>query len=644
MDLYRKRRREADAALELLRSGSRVLVGSGCAEPGHLVRALARRARHLADVELIQVISLGHSAWGPETEESFQPRRFFVAGAARQPVAEDRGAYTPMYLSEVARLIRRGPLAPDAVLIQVSPPDEHGFVSLGVSVDVVPEAVAQARVVIAQVNPRMPRTLGATFLHVSELSALVEQAEELATYQPAPPDQRARRIARHVAKLIADGSTLHLGLGRLPQAVLAELGDKRDLGVHSDLFTEAYLDLVEAGVITGAAKSLHPRRIVASYCLGSERLFRFVHDNPQVELHPVRYTNDPAVIGRNRRMMAVHEAVQVDLTGQVCADVVGGRIYAGIGSMVDFTRGANRSPGGQSIIVLPSTGPEGESNIRAAFPPGAGVVLTRAGVRTVVTEYGPAFLHGLTLSERAVALIDIAHPNHRDGLLTRARQLGLIRPGRIQVPLFTGIYPEEYEKSLTLTDGSAVLLRPVKPTDERLVRDFFYAMKSGEVYYRFLHAIKVFPRKDMQRMVNIDYHREMTILALAGRFDHQELAGLGRYVLGPAGMPEVDFAVGEKYQGRGLGRVILQHLVHIARDRGYPGLSAVVLNENRASYHILTTLGYVVTGTVSQGVTELTIHFDRPVEKPRVDIKYAGQGENPPEQPGDGQPLIPCGR
>lgn len=624
-EYYRAHCMKAAEALKLLRSGTRIFLGSACGEPQHLVRALGEAADKLSDVEVIQVLSLSQDAYAQtKYANAFRPKKFFVAAGGRQAVAEGRADFTPLYLSEVPQLISEGGISLDAALIQVSPPDEHGYVSLGVSVDVIVDAVEQARVVIAQVNPRMPRTLGEGFIHLEQLDAIVEHDEPLLAFNVPPPDETAQEVARQVAKLIPDGATIHLGLGQLPQAALAFLKDRKNLGVHSDLLTDGYLDLVEAGAITGAGKTLHPGRMVASFCLGTERLFNFVHNNPQVRLMPVRYTNDPEVIGRNHRMITVHEAVEVDLTGQVCADVVGARIYAGLGGMVDFMRGAARSPGGLSVVALTSVGPDGESRIRPTFDAGAGVLITRAGVRTVVTEYGAAYLHGLSVSERAVALIDIAHPNHRDWLLAQAKDLGVLRPDSMLAPLFTGVYPEEYEKNLTLKDGTEILMRPVKPIDERLVQEFFYSMSDREVYYRFLHSIKAFPRKDMQRMVNIDYHREMSVLALVGEFGKQEVAGVGRYILDGAEYPEVDFAVQEKFQGKGLGRVIMEYISGIAKDRGFKGIHAVVMSDNQASLHILTHIGYAVTGVMGQGVIEAKVHFDRPVEEATVDLKYEG--------------------
>jgi acyl-CoA hydrolase/GNAT superfamily N-acetyltransferase len=637
---YRDHCMKASEALKLLRSGTRIFLGSACGEPQHLVRALGEAAGKLSDVEVIQVLSLSQDSYAQtQYTDAFRPKKFFVAAGGRQAVAEGRAEFTPLYLSEVPSLINEGRLALDAALIQVSPPDEHGYVSLGVSVDVVVDAVEQARVVIAQVNPSMPRTLGKGFIHLEKLDAIVEHDEPLLTFSVPPPNEIAQEVARQVAKLIPDGATIHLGLGQLPQATLEFLKDRKNLGVHSDLLTDGYVDLVEAGVITGAGKTLHPGRIVASFCLGTERIFEFAHNNPRVLLMPVRFTNDPMVIGQNHRMITVHEAVEVDLTGQVCADVVGARIYAGLGGMVDFMRGAARSPGGLSVVALTSIGPDGQSRILPMFDAGAGVLITRAGVRTVVTEYGAAYLHGLSVSERAVALIDIAHPNHRDWLLAQAKEMGVLRQDSMLAPLFTGVYPEKYEKTITLKDGTEIFMRPVKPIDERLLQEFFYSMSDREVYYRFLHSIKAFPRKDMQRMVNIDYHREMSVLALAGEFGKQEVAGVGRYILDGSELPEVDFAVQEKFQGKGLGRVIMEYITGIARDRGFKGIQAVVMSDNQASLHILTHLGYAVTGTMGQGIIEAKVHFDRPVEEASVDLKYEGFDKRGNTEGGKEEPL-----
>ncbi len=622
-DIYRSRLMPAAKALGRLRSGSGVLIGSGCGEPRHLVSELARLAPQLRDVQVIQAISVAAEEYtGEDFAEAFTAMRFFVAAGARQAISEGTADYVPLYLSDLPDLISSGRLGVDAALIQVSPPDEHGWCSLGVAVDVVSEAVEQARLVIAQVNPAMPRTLGDSFVPVSRLDCIVEHEEPLLAFSSPPADAVAKKAARQVARLIPDGATIHMGLGPMAQSVLAELGDRKNLGVHTDALTDAYLPLIDSGVITGAEKELHARKVVASFCLGGEELFRFVDNNPQVMMLPTREVNNPAVIAANQRMITVHEVLEVDLTGQICSADYGGRVYAGVGGLVDFIRGASASPGGLGVAVLPSLTLDGASRVVPRLSPGAGVAVTRAGVRSVATEYGAVYLHGLSLRERAVALIDIAHPNHRDALLTAAREEGLISERQILAPLFTGVYPDRYEQTAQLKDGSQVFIRPVKPTDERMVQEFFYSMSDREVYYRFLHATKVFPKKDMQKMVNIDYHREMSLVALTGEFGSERMVGVARYVLGSDGTPEVDFAVAGEMQGKGLGRALMAAVLKVAKDRGHKVVAAYVMPENVASLNILKTMGYAVSGLVSQGVIEMNLHLDQPVGEPKVEMKY----------------------
>jgi acyl-CoA hydrolase len=342
-------------------------------------------------------------------------------------VAAGRADYTPVFLSEIPRLFRSRRIDLDAALIQVAPPDEHGMCSLGVSVDVVKSAAESARTVIAQVNPLMPRTLGDSFIHVDRLAFLVDGPEPLLESVPAPPDEVCCRIGRHVAGLVEDGATLQLGIGGIPNAVLSYLGEKRDLGVHTEMFSDGLIELIERGVVTGARKALGQGKVVASFCMGTRRLYDYVHDNPVFEFRPVDYVNDPFVISQHERMTAVNSALEVDLTGQVCADSLGGRFYSGIGGQVDFIRGAARSLGGKPIIALPATARDGElSRIVPALKEGAGVVTTRGDVHYVVTEFGVADLWGRTVRERAHALIAVSHPQFREALLAEAQHRHLI--------------------------------------------------------------------------------------------------------------------------------------------------------------------------------------------------------------------------
>src|SRR5271166_2217365 len=415
---YRNKCMNAAEALQGIRSGDRVWVHSNCATPATLLNALVARAGELHDVEIVHLKTLGNAQYTrPEYAGIFRHRAMFMGENVREAVIAGRADYTPIFLADIEGLFSSGNLHLDAVLIQVSPPDEHGYVTLGVEVGCVLNAIRCAKTVIAEVNEQMPRTHGDTAVHVSRISAIVETSHPLLELFPEPVTESHRRVAENVASLIPDGATLQTGIGAIPDAVLACLRDKRDLGIHSELVGDGVIDLMEAGVINGERKTLHRGKAVISIVLGSERLINFVDDNPSFELRPICYTNDPFVVAQNDRMVAINSALQVDLTGQVCADSLGTKPYSGFGGQVDFIRGAARSTGGVPIIALLSTALGGRvSRIVPVLEPGAGVVTSRADVHYVVTERGIAYLHGKTLRERAEALISIADPRFRDEL------------------------------------------------------------------------------------------------------------------------------------------------------------------------------------------------------------------------------------
>ena len=414
--------RDASQALQCVRSGNRIWIEPGCATPIPLVEALVERGPELRDVEVVHMMTLGEAAYTrPEFEGHFRHNGFFLGPNVREAVQQGRADYTPIFLSEIEDLLTSGEMPLDVVLMQVSPPDPHGFVSLGTSVDCTLTAARCARQVIAEVNYRMPRTFGDSFLHVSKFSAIVETSRPLIELQPEPSTDLQMRIARNVASLIPDGATLQMGIGGIPAAVLSFLGDRRDLGIHSEMFSDGVIPLIESGVLTGDRKTLHRGKQVAGFALGTQRLFEFLHENPIFEFHPIRHTNDPFVIAQHDRMVAINSALEVDLTGQVCSDSLGTKPYSGFGGQVDFIRGAARSKGGKPIIALPSTAKNGTlSRIVPTLCPGAGVVTSRADVHYVVTEYGIAYLHGKTLRQRAEALIAIADPRFQAELETEA--------------------------------------------------------------------------------------------------------------------------------------------------------------------------------------------------------------------------------
>jgi acyl-CoA hydrolase len=418
---WRERVATAETAVQLIRSGDRVWVQQGCGTPATLLDALAARAADLHDVEICHMMTLGALDYArPELARHFRHNGLFLGDNVRAAVAEGRADYTPVSLGEIERLFA-GELHIDVALLQTSPPDEHGFLSLGLGPDCTLTAACQASRVIVEINDQMPRALGDTFLHASRVTALVPVSRPLRELLPRPPDAVQMQVADHVAELIPDGATLQVGIGGIPNAVLARLGDRRDLGIHSELCPDGVVALIEAGVINGARKTLHPGKVVSGFVLGSQIIFDYIDDNPVFEFHRTRYVNDPFIIAQNDGMIAINSAIQVDLSGQVCADSLGAQPYSGVGGQLDFVRGASRARGGRAIIALPSTARRGSvSRIVPTLAPGAGVVTTRADVHDVVTEYGVAHLRGRSLRQRAEALIGVAHPSFRAELFEYA--------------------------------------------------------------------------------------------------------------------------------------------------------------------------------------------------------------------------------
>jgi acyl-CoA hydrolase len=415
---YKKRLRTPDEALRCVQSGMRVYIQPGCAEPETLVEALLRRGPFVHDVEIVHMMTMGAAPYvAPEMTGHFRHNAVFIGANVRDAINDGRADYTPIYLSEIEELFESGAMPLDVALIEVSPPDSHGFCSFGVGVDTTLTAAKCARYVVAQVNDQMPRTYGDSFIHVNDLDAVVESSRPLCAMKKPEITDMHVAIARNVAGLIEDGSVLQTGIGGIPDAVLPFLADRKDLGVHSELVSDGVIPLIEAGVITGARKNFKPRKVIVGFILGTKKIFDFVDNNPIFEFHPTAYTNDPGLIARNDKMVAVNSALQIDLTGQVCSDSIGNKFYSGIGGQVDFLRGASRSKGGKPIIAVSSTAKEGAiSRIVPMLSPGAGVVTSRGLIRYVVTEYGVAYLHGKSIRERAKALIDVAHPKFREEL------------------------------------------------------------------------------------------------------------------------------------------------------------------------------------------------------------------------------------
>ena len=440
----------AEKALSSIQSGDRIFVGTACATPRTLIKALESPTKYLGDVQVFHFLTDGAIPGdGTEIWTRFQHKVFFVGADTREAVKQGKADYIPISLSQVPRLIENGRIPIDVALVQVSPPDEDGFVSLGISVDITRSAVQHARRVIAEMNPNMPRTRGESLVHLDRIDHLVEVDTPIIEYVHEPVDSVAEQVARYVARIIDDGSTLQVGLGRIPNEMLKYLKDRKDLGIHSDVITEPIVDLMEKGVVTGTEKSIHKEQVVASYCMGTRRLYDLVHDNPAFFFAPIDYVCDPAIISQNPKMVSVTQAFAIDLTGQVCSDQFEGEFYSGVSTQPDFLRGAANSSGGKAIVCLPSTTEDGkESRIRPLLKQGEGVTIPRSDVHFVVTEYGSTYLFGKSIRERALSLIEIAHPSFRPRLLEAAKDLGYIvaeRTLRSEVA-----YPLEEEREVTL--------------------------------------------------------------------------------------------------------------------------------------------------------------------------------------------------
>jgi len=583
-EIYEERKTTLENALRAVKRGSKVFLGTACGEPRHLVQGLIDRASRLHDVQVLHFVTLGEA---PYTEEKFDNRfrhnAFFVSPRSRTAINQARADYTPVFISEIPDLFRRRIVPVDVALIQTSPPDLHGFVSLGISVDIVMAAVESAKVVIAQVNSHMPRTSGDTLISIEKIHHLVERHEQLLEFSYPEPDEVGRNIARNAAKLVSDGDTLHIGYGHIPYAVLGFLREKKALGIHTEVLSDAFVDLIEQGVLSGERKTLHPGKLVCSFCIGTKKVYDYVRDNPRIAFYPAERVYNPLEIARNDHMVSIGSALEVDLSGQVCSESKGHHFYSGIGGRLDFIRGAAMSKGGKSIVTIPSTTKDGSrSRIVADLQEGASVVVTRGDVQYVVTEYGIAYLHGKSVRERAMALINIAHPKFRKGLLEEAKKHAFIYPDQQFIHTENHAYPEEEETTATLSDGTVVTIRPIKPTDEVQLQDFFYSHSEETVYLRYFRSVRSMPHATAQTMVNVDYRERMAFVATLGEIGLERIIALGRYAAEKehSGMVEVAYTTHEDFQRMGLGVVLQGRLESYAKRMGFQGAVGYLFEHN----------------------------------------------------------------
>ena len=621
-----KKQTTVEEALERIKKGSRIFIGCGCGEPQFLVKNLVAQADRMYDVEILHVLSARDPGYTASTLGGhFRVQTFFMASrGAREAVWEGRAEYTPIFISDIPRLFNDRRIEIDYALIQVSPPDKNGYMSLGIAVDVTKEAIEAAGTVIAQVNPAMPVTLGESFIHLDEVDALIEHEEPLLEVARPHFSETDLTVGRNIARLIEDGSTIHTGLGHLPAAALQSLKDKKDLGIHTDMLTDGYLDLIRSGAVTNREKEINRKKVVASYCLGTRELFDFVHLNSFVEFHPISYTNNPTVISQHQKMITIHEALEVDLTGLVCTSAHPDKVYSGIGGLIDFMRGTWQAKRGKFIIALRSTTPNGQcSCIVPTLPSGSGIIASRAAVGYVVTEFGSVNLHAKSFKDRALALIEIAHPKFRQEFLNQARDQGLLSHGEPITFLTQAIFPQELEKKMAF-DHQTLLFRPAKPSDVRIIQEFFYGLSDRDIYYRFLRSMKAFPREEMAAMADIDYHFRMTILCLTGEVGFEKMIAIARYIAEPGkDLVEVDVAVAEGYRRMGIGKDLLEYICEIAKGKGFKGISAYVDADNPKTIHLLKKLGYNMRAILDHGVYEIEILFEEKADEPSFVVTYA---------------------
>lgn len=595
-----------------IKPGQRVFIGTACAEPVLLVKALTERARELADVEIIQLLTKGDAPYASSSlADCFSVNSFFIGANIREHIQQGLGNYTPILLSDIPMLFNSGQLPIDVALIQVTPPDERGKVSLGVSVDIVKSAAENASLVIAQVNPMMPKTLGDSFLDIYDLDLLVPAAIPIIERESTPVSEDTRRIGEHIAALIEDGSTIEFGIGRIPHALVEFLHNKKDLGIHTEMLTDSIIALVESGAVTGQRKTTDKGRIVASFCMGTQRLYDYIDNNPLFCFRPTEYVNDTHIIGRQHKMVAINMALEIDLTGQVCADSLGSLFYSGIGGQVDFNRGASRSIGGKPIIALESTARDKTiSRIVTRLTPGAGVVTTRGEVHYVATEYGVAYLHGKSVQERALALISIAHPNFREQLFREAIEARYLRQDLGDVEGRFMIASQEMNTTMLLENGAQINFRPVHLTDEPRMRDILYALSRETLYYRFMTHSQRFGHKQIQNFVYIDHRKDAAIVGTVPEAHGEEIIAIGRYYLDEkTNRAEVAFIVRDEWQNKRIGTFLFRHLVTIAKRNGIAGFSAEVLRDNKRMQAIFLHCGFTVKSSLEEDVYSFQIDF-----------------------------------
>ncbi|MFZ7127581.1 MAG: GNAT family N-acetyltransferase [Desulfobacterales bacterium] len=613
-DGYVEKKRTAAEAIRMIRPGQRVFVGSGCGEPQELVRALSDHANYLSGLEIVRLLALETTPLtliaDQTQDQGLNIRSFYLGSAKDEAIAANKRFITPMNLSAIPKLFKSRRLPIHVAMVQASPPDDFGWMSLGVSVDITQSAAQSADLLIVQVNPRMPRVLGRSFIHVNDAHVIVEHEEELIAVERPQELEQAKAIGRFITRLIDDGSTLQIGIGATPQATLLALSDKNDLGVHSQYLTDEIMHLYSKGVITNRRKGFNEGKLVASSAIGSRELYEFIDDNPGIAFYPSDYVNDPAIISRHYRMVTMNVAYAMDLTGQVAADALPINHYSGISGTVDFMRGSAMAEGGKTILMLQATDPSGTRSRIVPSLDDTVVVVPRGDVYYVVTEFGAVNLFGKSLQERAMAMISIAHPDFRDELFHEAKRMGLLSQERSLSESMHGVYPVELEEVIRV-DGEDITIRPVKPVDVRRIQEHYYNLDKEDIISRFFHEKQAFMSNEVEGVSQIDYVKDLTLVALVGEFGFGRVVAVGEYLLDESkNMAEVAFSVIRPYQGKGLGRLLINKLAQAAREQGIAGLMAFTAPQNQAMIRLFKSLPYKVKSFFDGEMINLSCRFD----------------------------------
>ena len=613
---YSEKFASEDEIFNHIRRGDHIFVASGCGEPQYLVQAMTSyvesHPKAFFDAEIIHVYSLGIAPYtDAKYKANFRHNSFFIGNNTRDAINKGMADYTPISLSHVPSLLYSGVIRIDVALIQTSLPDDHGYVSLGVSVDIVKAATEKAAIVIAQVNANMPRIHGDSFIHIKDINFIIPYDEPLLELTGAKTSEVIERIGKNVARLVQDGDTIQVGFGSLPNAIMANLYDKNNLGVHTELLSDGLVDLIKAGVINNSRKTIDRGKTTAAFSMGKKSTYDFLNDNPSIAFRTIDYTNNPLVIARIENMVAINSALEIDLTGQATSESIGSLFYSGVGGHQDFMRGALLSKNGKTVLAMKATSRDDTiSRIVPALKEQAGVTLNRGDARYIVTEYGIAYLHGKNIRELAMELISIDNTKFRPWLIEEAKKRGLIFKDQAFIPGKRGEYPEELETFRTTKTGLQIFIRPVKISDETLLKDFFYSLSDTSLHKRFLSLRKDMPHERLQDFVVIDYTKEVLLLVITGDQGNQLIAAVGQYGIDESThTAEVAFAVRDDQQNRGIGFELLKYLTYLAKRQGLLGFTAEVLVDNKPMLHVFEKGGFDMKKRSDSGVYDLMLKF-----------------------------------